>query len=69
MAKENELLTVAELSNIYKVCRSTIYRWRKQGLPCKIIGDRSIRFDSKSAEKWIETNSKSDNQKYEEYGL
>ena len=35
---ENELLTDADMMRIFRVCRVTLYRWRKEGiLPCSKI--------------------------------
>ena len=51
----NELLTVDELSDILKISRSTIDRWRKEGMPCKRIG-RGIRFKFEEVEKWLDKN-------------
>lgn len=49
------LLTTTDLMNKYKVARSTIDRWRKDGMPFIKIG-RGIRFDEDEVQKWIENN-------------
>ena len=51
------LLTVEELMEMLKVSRTTIYLWRKNGLPYKKVG-RSIRFDYKEVRDWIDEINK-----------
>lgn len=52
----SRLITVKELEQLLKVSRDTIYRWRKeQGLPYKVIGKGSVRFDIEAVNKWIES--------------
>lgn len=49
-----KLLTVKELEEVLKVKRHTIYRWRREsGLPYKIIGKGSVRFDLQEVHNWI----------------
>lgn len=48
----SELLTTEELCKMLKVTRTTIERYRKNGMPFKIIG-RSVRFDAEEIKKWI----------------
>lgn len=52
---ENEFLTVEELSKMLKISRSTIDRWRKEGLPHIKIGN-SIRFDKAEVLQWLNSN-------------
>lgn len=53
----NELLTSKELEKIFKVDRTTIWRWRKQGMPYEKIGG-SIRFNLEKVEKWFSGSEK-----------
>ena len=43
-----------------KVSRTTLYLWRKKGLPFKRIGTQ-IRYDVHEVEEWIEENNMFDN--------
>ncbi|MCD6394667.1 MAG: helix-turn-helix domain-containing protein [Planctomycetes bacterium] len=50
----NSLLTPSELSKKLKVSKATVYRWtHEQYIPHIKIG-RSVRFDEKAVEQWIE---------------
>lgn len=49
------LLTTEDLMLKYKVSRSTIDRWRKEGMPFSKIG-RGVRFNEDEVQKWIENN-------------
>jgi excisionase family DNA binding protein len=48
------LITTKELQEKLGVTSVTIWRWRKEGLPFKKIGVKSIRFDLAEVEAWIE---------------
>ncbi len=48
-----ELLTSKELEKILKVNRTTIWRYKKQGMPFEKVG-KSIRFNPDKVMKWIE---------------
>ena len=50
-----KLITSQDVQDIYKISRSTVDRWRKEGMPCSKVG-RSIRFDEDEVRKWIEKN-------------
>lgn len=52
MATKDNLLTVKELMEVRGVDRSTIWRWRKDGLPYVNRGKRSPRFDMEKVEEW-----------------
>ena len=52
-----ELLTVDEMCQVLKISRSTLDRWRKQGLPFFKYGN-SIRFDKEKVLKWLKQNNK-----------
>ena len=53
-----KLITIQQLCELVQVSRSTVDRWRAEGLPFIKIG-RGIRFDEKSALEWIKNrNSK-----------
>jgi excisionase family DNA binding protein len=53
MAKE--FLTLEELSQLLKISRATIDRWRKEGMPFIKMG-RGVRFDQDAVMKWIKDN-------------
>jgi excisionase family DNA binding protein len=51
----SRLLTTKELTEILKVHRATIFRWREElGLPYKKISSRAIRFDLDEVKEWME---------------
>lgn len=50
-----KLITSQDVQDIYKISRSTVDRWRKEGMPCSKVG-RGIRFDEDAVRKWIEKN-------------
>jgi len=52
-----KLLTMEELMQLLSVSRSTLDRWRKNGLPFKKVG-RSVRFDYKEVRDWIDEINK-----------
>lgn len=54
------LLTTKEMIEKLKVSRTTLYLWRKKGLPFKRIGTQ-IRYDVHEVEEWIEENNMFDN--------
>ncbi len=54
----NKLITSEELQEIYSLSRSTIDRWRKEGMPCIKVG-RNVRFDEIEVQKWISENKQS----------
>jgi excisionase family DNA binding protein len=45
-------LTSKDLEKKYQISRSTVDNWKKEGLPFIKIG-RSVRFDEKEVDKWI----------------
>jgi excisionase family DNA binding protein len=49
-----KLLTEKELQEKLNVSRQTLVRLRKQGLPYRKVGLRSIRYDEKEVMTWIE---------------
>jgi predicted DNA-binding transcriptional regulator AlpA len=53
-----EFLTEKELCKKLKLARTTLYRLRKDGLPYKNIGGRSIRYDEKEVRSWIDNQTK-----------
>lgn len=48
----DELLTVKEMAQIFKVSTRGIYYWMDQGLPYLKIGGR-VRFEKKKVMEWI----------------
>lgn len=58
MTKEQiPTLTVKDLQNLFGVDRSTIYEWRKVGLPYYQLGGQ-VRFKEKEVLEWIEARRK-----------
>ena len=49
------LLTLKQLSDKLQISRSTIDRWRKEGLPYIKMG-RCIRFKEKEVTEWLARN-------------
>ena len=45
-------LTSKDLEKKYQISRSTVDNWKKEGLPFIKIG-RSVRFDEREVERWI----------------
>lgn len=52
-----QLYTNKELEEIFKVSRSTLIRWREEGMPSKKIGGL-IRFDIDEVNDWVESQNK-----------
>ena len=54
----NDLITTNDLCNKIKVTRTTIERYRREGMPYKKIG-KMVRFDIDEVSTWInEKNTK-----------
>ncbi len=51
----SEMVTSEELQHMYKISRSTVDRWRKDGMPYEKIG-RGVRFDLDQVKNWIKKN-------------
>ena len=49
------MITVKEVMAAYKVSRTTVQKWMKQGLPYSKVG-RLVRFDADEVAKWIRGN-------------
>lgn len=52
------LLTAEELQKHLNISRTTLWRLRKEGLPHKKIGHKTIRYDLEEVEKWLEEQNK-----------
>lgn len=52
-----EYVTIDELMKLLKIGRTTINRWRKEGMPSIKIG-RGVRFILADVMAWIEANKK-----------
>lgn len=50
-----KLITSQELQAVYSISRSTVDRWRKEGLPFIKVG-RGVRFDEDDVYEWIKNN-------------
>ncbi len=57
MPIQNEYITIEDLMQYLKVGRSTINRWREEGMPFVKIG-RGVRFVLEDVNKWIDSNKK-----------
>lgn len=57
MPIQNEYITIEDLMQYLKVGRSTINRWRKEGMPFVKIG-RGVRFVLEDVNRWIDSNKK-----------
>ncbi len=57
MPIKNEYITIEDLMQYLKVGRSTINRWRKEGMPFVKIG-RGVRFVLEDVNRWIDSNKK-----------
>lgn len=53
-----KLITSKELQEIYSLSRSTIDRWRREGMPSMKVG-RGVRFDEDAVREWISVNKQS----------
>lgn len=49
-------MTAQELQEELKVSTTTLWRWRKEGMPYKQYGHRTIRYDLNEVKKWLEAN-------------
>jgi len=47
-------LTAKELQKELNVSRSTLYRMRKQGMPSKKLGYKTIRYDLDEVIEWLD---------------
>ncbi|MCL2798619.1 MAG: helix-turn-helix domain-containing protein [Firmicutes bacterium] len=47
------LITIQQFCDLLQISRSTIDRWRKDGLPFEKIGERGIRLPEETALKWV----------------
>lgn len=48
-------ITLKDLSDIFKISRATIDRWRKEGMPSYKIG-KGVRFIETEVSDWIRKN-------------
>jgi excisionase family DNA binding protein len=46
------MITIKEVMALYKVSRTTVQKWMKQGLPYSKVG-RLVRFDAGEVAKWV----------------
>jgi excisionase family DNA binding protein len=60
MAKEYSYLTIEEVSEMLKVARSTVYKFKDMGMPFIKIG-KTIRFKDNEVMEWVESHSTSTN--------
>ncbi len=60
MAKEYSYLTIEDVSEMLKVARSTVYKFKDMGMPFIKIG-KTIRFKDNEVMEWVESHSTSTN--------
>lgn len=60
MGKEYSYLTIEDVSEMLKVARSTVYKFKDMGMPFIKIG-KVIRFKDNEVMEWIESHSTSVN--------
>jgi excisionase family DNA binding protein len=57
----DRLITIQQLCDLLKVSRSTVDRWRKEGLPYTKVGERGIRLREDEVLKWVESKNNNGN--------
>ena len=60
MGKEYSYLTIEDVSEMLKVARSTVYKFKDMGMPFIKIG-KTIRFKDDEVMEWVESHSTSTN--------
>ncbi len=60
MGKEYSYLTIEDVSEMLKVARSTVYKFKDMGMPFIKIG-KVIRFKDNEVMEWVESHSTSTN--------
>jgi len=60
LGKEYSYLTIEDVSEMLKVARSTVYKFKDMGMPFIKIG-KTIRFKDNEVMEWIESHSTSTN--------
>lgn len=58
ITQKNQLLRTRDLEKAFGVTKTTLYFWRKRGLPYIRLTQRSIRYDPKAVADWIERTNK-----------
>lgn len=53
-----KLITTKELCDYLNLSRTTIERYREEGMPYKIIGPRNVRFEKSKVLEWLEKRGK-----------
>jgi len=51
---ETEILTARELAKKLKVSIPAVRRWTLDGMPCRRLGGRLVRFDFEQTLTWLE---------------
>jgi excisionase family DNA binding protein len=51
---ESEILTAEELARKLKVSKAAVRRWTLDGIPCRRLGGRLVRFELSTALAWLE---------------
>jgi excisionase family DNA binding protein len=59
--QENEILTATELAKKLKVSKAAVRRWTLDGLPCRRLGGRLVRFALHTALAWLEQRQQEEN--------
>ena len=47
------LLTEKQLSEELRIDRSTLWRWRTEGMPWVLLGSRSVRYRLTDVQEWL----------------
>tara|TARA_R110002012_G_scaffold314998_2_gene528239 strand:+ start:1302 stop:1490 length:189 start_codon:yes stop_codon:yes gene_type:complete len=56
--KDNSFLSPLELSRHLGVSRQTIYRWKKEGCPVEMQGERVVRYNLEKIVEWVNCKNK-----------
>jgi len=52
------LLTEKALSEVLGICRVTLFRFRREGMPYIRLGARLVRYDFKQVQEWFSNEGK-----------
>lgn len=46
-------LTTKDLCDLYRISKTSVLFWRREGMPYKRIGPRIIRYNLEEVEEWL----------------
>jgi excisionase family DNA binding protein len=49
-----EILTADEIAKKLKVSKAAVRRWTREGVPCRRLGSRLVRFEVTAVVEWLE---------------